>query len=106
MNEDIVNEDIVNELLDEASLLLQKDEAFHAALVQIMKNNPLPGHAHDMHHANRGSVLRRAKGGQYRHPQENAPGNRMWREVIRENLEVERCIPVDEVIAVHMLIYG
>lgn len=89
---------------DTSTLDMQRDTAFYEALKQLFIANPLPDYAHDMHHAVRGSALRKAKNGGYR---DYAPGRmQYWRKQVMENASLDWSVPPAQVIAIHALIYG
>lgn len=87
--------------------LSAKDEAFGDALVELFRRHPAPELIPQSHRAVRGSVLRKARAGGYR------PRVRTWsetamtgyRELLVE-LAPDWCVPTDELLTIHMLIYG
>lgn len=80
-----------------------RDGAFFEALKQLFIQNPIEEWMHEMHHAVRGSALRKARGGGYR---DYAPGGMVrWRKQLEENA-TDWHIPPEELLAVHTLIYG
>lgn len=90
---------------------MQRDAAFAAALVELFKQHPLHGSMHEMHHAVRGSAIRNAANGGYRGvavANLHSPWltHEYWRKELRECLAPDWRIPPDEVVAVHLLIYG
>jgi hypothetical protein len=90
--------------LDAYALGYLRDVAFYEALKQLFIDNPLPDHAHEMHHVVRGSALRKAKAGGYR---DYAPGGmQRWRKQVEENALHDWNVPPEHVVAVHLLIYG
>lgn len=90
---------------------MQRDDAFAAALVELFKQHPLHESMHEVHHAVRGSALRKAANGGYRGVAGNDPSlpwrtNGYWRKELRCELAPDWRIPPDEVVAIHLLIYG
>lgn len=82
---------------------IQRDAAFAETLKQLFIANPLWDGAHEMHHAVRGSALRKARSGGYC---DYAPGGMIrWRNQLRENAS-DWNVPEDELVAIHALIYG
>lgn len=93
-------DDVVEQMAQEK----ERDEAFHEALKQLFIANPIPEWMHEMHRAVRGSALRKAKNGGYR---DYAPGGMVrWRTQLRENATEDWNVPADQVVAIHLLIYG
>lgn len=88
---------------DTSTTDMQRDTAFFEALKQLFIANPLPDYVHEMHHAVRGSALRKAKNGGYR---DYASGQmKVWRTRLAE-MAPEWRVPTEQVIAIHLLIYG
>ncbi len=88
---------------DTSTADVQRDTAFFEALKQLFIANPLPDYVHEMHHAVRGSALRKAKNGGYR---DYAPGQMpVWRTRLAE-MAPEWRVPTEQVITIHLLIYG
>lgn len=80
-----------------------RDVAFFEALKQLFIDNPVWAGAHVVHHAVRGSALRKARNGGYC---DYAPGGmQRWRTQLAENAE-DWNVPPDQVVAIHTLIYG
>jgi len=96
--------DVVEEVVDEYILKRKRDQAFADALVELFRRNPLPDYAHDMHHAVRGSALRKARAGGYADYAKG--GMAYWRRQVAENAREDWNVPTDEVITIHALIYG
>jgi hypothetical protein len=89
---------------DTSTLDMQRDTAFFEAIKQLFIDNPIHESLHEMHHAVRGSALRKAKNGGYR---DYAPGGmQRWRNQVAENAELDWNVPSEQVIAIHLLIYG
>jgi hypothetical protein len=81
-----------------------RDAAFADALAELFKRYPIPEHSHDMHHAVRGSALRKARAGGYA---DYAPGGMdYWRRQVMENAREDWNVPMEEVVTIHALIYG
>lgn len=89
---------------DTSTLDMQRDHAFFEALKQLFIDNPLHESAHEMHHAVRFSALRKAKNGGYR--DYAADGMQRWRRQVAENAAEDWNVPPEQVVAVHVLIYG
>ena len=98
------SQEVIDEVVEQMSLARQRDEAFAAALVELFKQYPIPDYMHEMHHAVRGSALRKAKNGGYC---DYAPGGmQRWRKQVHENAEFDWNVPPDQVVAIHLLVYG
>jgi hypothetical protein len=80
-----------------------RDEAFAAALRELFKANPLWEGAHEMYIVVRGSAVRKARRGGYMDPRGRQD---YWRGVLRDDMAPDWRVPADELIAIHMLIYG
>jgi hypothetical protein len=81
---------------------IQRDTAFFEALKQLFIAHPIPEWKHEMHHAVRGSALRKAKAGGYC---DYAPGGmRRWRKQLEENA-IDWNVPPEQVVVIHSLIY-
>lgn len=92
-----------DDVIDSMVFGFQRDQAFHEALKQLFIAYPLEQWMHEMHHAVRGSALRKAKNGGYC---DYAPGGmQRWRTQLRENAG-DWNVPADELLAIHALIYG
>ena len=83
---------------------LERDTAFYEALKQLFIDNPIPEWMHEMHHAVRGSALRKAKNGGYR--DWAGGGMQRWRKQVAENAAEGWHVPPEQVVAIHALIYG
>ena len=95
----------INEIIVDDFIYKQRQHAaFADALVELFKRYPLPDHAHDLHRAVRGSALRKARTGGY---MDYAPnGAAYWRQQVMENAREDWHVPMEEVVAIHALIYG
>jgi len=89
---------------DTSTLDMQRDNAFADALVALFKAHPIPEWMHEMHHAVRGSALRKARNGGYR--DYAAGGMLRWRKQVAENAELDWNVPPEQVVAIHALIFG
>lgn len=95
---------IIEEVVDDYVNQQRKHRAFADALVELFRRNPVPDYAHDMHHAVRGSALRKARQGGYA---DFAPGGMAyWRRQLIENAREDWNVPREEVATIHVLIYG
>lgn len=80
-----------------------RDVAFSEALSELFRRYPIEEWMHEMHHAVRQSAFRKARAGGYR---DYAPSGMVrWRKQLEENA-TDWHVPPEEVIAVHLLIYG
>lgn len=93
--------------------IIQQDNAFADALIEIFKRHPIEEWKHESRHAVRGSALRKARAGGYRgdflsvmRGATIAAQHSHWRKQLREELAEDWGAPPDEVVAVHLLIYG
>lgn len=91
--------------------IIQQDNAFADALIEIFKRHPIEEWKHESHHAVRGSALRKARAGGYRGGYTTlafteSAGHSYWRKQLRDELAEDWGAPPDEVVAVHLLIYG
>ncbi len=96
---------------DTSTADMQRDDAFAAALVELFKQHPLHESMHEVHHAVRGSAIRKARNGGYRGvavANLHSPWltHEYWRKELRKELAPDWRIPPDEVVAIHLLIYG
>jgi hypothetical protein len=97
------NHTALDDVVDQMARAKKRDEAFYEALRQLFIANPIPEWMHEMHHAVRGSALRKARGGGYC---DYAPGGMVrWRKQLEENA-TDWGVPPDQVVAIHALIYG
>lgn len=81
----------------------ERDRAFAEALVELFKRYPIEEWMHESYRTVRQSAMRKARGGGYC---DYAPGGMVrWRKQLEENA-IDWNVPPEEVIAVHLLIYG
>lgn len=92
--------------------MLDRDKAFHAALIELFRAHPVEEWRHEMYHAMRESVLRKAQGGGYRRSDPRAawkPVNgstmKYWRDLLGER-EEELLVPAGSIVTIHLLVYG
>lgn len=82
---------------------ITKDIAFGEALKQLFAAHPLWEGAHEMYHAPRSSAIRKARNGGY---YDAADEGQYWRHQLRYTFAPDWRVPPDELVALHMLIYG